>query len=30
MENKVIAKEYVDKKYIEKDIVRKYLDSKID
>lgn len=30
MGNKVIAKEYVDKNYLEKDIVRKYLDSKID
>ncbi len=30
MKNKVIAKEYVDKNYIEKDFVREYLDSKID
>lgn len=30
MENKVIAKEYVYKNYIHKDIVREYLDSKID
>lgn len=30
MENKVITKEYVEKNFIEKDVVRKYLDSKID
>lgn len=30
METKVISKEYVDKNYIHKDIVREYLDSKID
>lgn len=29
MENKVIAKEYVDKNYVHKDVIRRYLDIAI-